>query len=75
MISSASVLAQRDLAVGFGVCLDVLLHGEGDVCVSDPMAQCLPVDLRIAASRGVAVPHIGSGPGLRSRIPEPFGTV
>jgi hypothetical protein len=38
------------LAVGFQVRLDVLLHGERHVRVPDPLAEGLPVDLRIAAS-------------------------
>lgn len=46
------------LSIGFQVGLDVLLHGERHVCVPDPLAEGLPVDLRIAASGGVAVPHV-----------------
>ena len=47
-----------DLAVHLKVGLNVLLHDERHVRVPDPLAQGLPVDLRIAASRRVAVPHL-----------------
>ena len=56
MISSASVFAH--LAVGLQVGLDVLLHRERHVRMTDPLAERLPVDLRIAARGGVAVPHV-----------------
>jgi hypothetical protein len=39
----------RDLAVSLQVSLYALLHGERHVRVPDPLAECLPVDLRIAA--------------------------
>ena len=48
----------RHLAVGLQVGLDVLLHRERYVSVTDPLAERLPVDLLIAASGGVAVPHV-----------------
>jgi hypothetical protein len=47
-----------DLAVGFEIGLDVLLHRERDIRMSDALAQRLPVDLRIAARYGVAVPDV-----------------
>jgi hypothetical protein len=50
------------LAVGLQVGLDVLLHGERHVCVPDALAECLPVDLCIAACGGVAVPLMGNSP-------------
>jgi hypothetical protein len=46
------------LAVGLQVGLDVLLHGERYVRVTDPLAEGLPVDLRIAVSGGVAVAYV-----------------
>ena len=47
-----------DLPVSVEVCLHVLLHGEGDIGMADPLAERLPVDLRIPAGRGIAVPHV-----------------
>jgi hypothetical protein len=47
-----------DLSAGFQVGLDILLHGERDIRVSDPLTQRLPVDLGIAARGGVAVPDV-----------------
>ena len=47
-----------DLTVGFEVGLDILLHGERDIRVSDPLTQRLPVDLGIAACGGVAVTDV-----------------
>jgi len=43
-----------DLAVGFQVGLDVPLHGERDVGVTDALAERLPVDLGVRS--GIAVP-------------------
>jgi hypothetical protein len=56
MISSASVFAtwRSDSKVG----LDVLLHGECHVRMTDAPAQRLPIDPRIAASGGVAMPDV-----------------
>ena len=49
----------RHLAVRLQVGLNVLLHGERHVRVTDAPAERLPVDLRVPASGGVAVPHVG----------------
>jgi hypothetical protein len=63
------------LAVGLQVGLDVLLHGERDVRVADPLAQRLPVDLGIAARGCVAVAHVVQvdlrQPGRRGELLEP----
>jgi hypothetical protein len=40
----------RDLAVGFQIGLNVLLHSEGHVRVADALAERLPVNLRGPAS-------------------------
>jgi hypothetical protein len=48
----------RDLAAGLRVGLHVLLHRERHVGVPEPHAQRLPVDLRIAARRGVTVANV-----------------
>src|SRR5215467_268434 len=48
----------RHLAVDLQVALDVLLHRERHVSVAYPVAECLPVDLRLAPGGGVAVPHV-----------------
>src|SRR6266516_1241401 len=48
----------RYLAVRLQIALDVLLHCERYVGVSDPVAQRLPIDLRVASCCRVAVPHI-----------------
>jgi hypothetical protein len=56
MISSASVF--RHLPVCLQIGLYVLLHSERHIGVPDALAQRFPVDLRIAARRRVAVPHV-----------------
>jgi hypothetical protein len=48
----------RDLAARLRVGLHVLLHRERHVGVPEPHAQRLPVDLRIAARRGVTVANV-----------------
>ncbi len=48
----------RDLAAGLQVGLDVLLLGERDVCVAEPDAERLPVDLGVPARCGVAVADV-----------------
>jgi len=45
----------RHLAVGLQVGLHVLLNGEGNIRVADALAERFPVDLRVLASRRVAV--------------------
>ena len=47
-----------DPTVGLNVRLNVLPHCESHVGVPDPLAERLPVDLGIPASRRVAVPHV-----------------
>jgi hypothetical protein len=52
MISSAK--GSGYLTAGFEVRLDVLLHGERDIRVADPLAERLPADLGITAIRSTA---------------------
>ena len=47
-----------DLPIRLQVSLHVMLHREPHVRMADALAERLPVDLRIAASRGVAVPDV-----------------
>jgi hypothetical protein len=48
----------RKLPVALQIGLGVLLHSERDLRVADPLARCLPIDLRVPTRRGVAVRHV-----------------
>jgi len=53
------------MAVGLKVVLHALLHRKRRVRVADPLAECLPADLRIQLDRGQR--HRLADPGLNRR--------